>query len=122
MKKVLIFITLFLYADVSNIILKIDKIERYKPVFKHIFIPDCDEKKVIKVTLKNKPTVKSNVLELKLLAIFNKKAFINYKWVKEGDEIGGYKVVKIYPRKVLLKKDNKVTVLKFNNILLKIKK
>lgn len=118
MKKNLIFVTIFLYADVSNIILKIDKIERYKPVFKHIYMPECKEKKVKIISVNNKIPLSKKRVELKLLAIFNKKAFINYQWVKEGDELSGYKVVKIYHKKVLLKRNNKFIVLKFNNKLL----
>jgi hypothetical protein len=121
MKKNLIFVTIFLYADVSNIILKIDKIERYKPVFKYIYMPECKEKKVKIISVNNKIPLSKKRVELKLLAIFNKKALINNEWLKKGDIIKGYKVIEIYPKKVVLKRENHFIILKFND-LLKVKK
>jgi len=106
----------FLNADISNILLQIDKIEKYQLKFKQINIK-CN---VIKLFIHSKTTpVNSN---LKLNAIFNKKALINNRWFSEGNVINGYKIIKIYSQEVLLKKDDKFLILKFDNNLLKVKK
>jgi hypothetical protein len=117
MKKSIIFIAVFIYADISNILFKIEKIESYKPVFKKIYLKRCRKiKKPVRVYSVNK-----NV-QLHLMAIFNDKVLINNTWVKKGDFIEGYKIIKIYPKKVILRKNNKFIVLKFNNNFLRIKK
>lgn len=118
MKKIFIFfISIFLYADVSNILIQMNKIETYKHSFKKIYLTKCEKEEIKSVLVKN--TVP---FELVLKAIFNNKALINNTWVKKGDFIKGYKVLKIYSRKVILKKNNKIIVLKFNNNMLKVKK
>jgi hypothetical protein len=117
MKYVLLFLGFFLYADISNILFEIDKIENYKPVFKKIYFIKCNKIKNI-----SEKKVVNKKSELKLMAIFNNQALINNKWVKAGDYLKGYKVIKIYPRKVILRKENKIIILKFNNNLLKVKK
>jgi hypothetical protein len=117
MKKTIIFLSIFLYADISNILLKIDKIEHYKRKFNKIFLKKCNVNIYNSNLSNNKISIKKT--DLSLAAIFNNKALINNKWVQKGDIIDGYKVLKIYPKKVLLKKDKKIVVLKFDNILLK---
>jgi hypothetical protein len=57
---------------------------------------------------------------LHLIAIFNKKAFINAKWLGVGSSINGYKLKKLYNNKVVLvKKHKQITLLltKSKNIL-----
>jgi len=117
MKKIIIFFTLFLYADISNVLFQIDKIENYKPKFKHINIKKCNE-----VLSSNHIKIINNHSNLKLKAIFNKKVLIDNKWLGEGNIVKGYKIIKIYPKKVLLKKENNFLILRFNNNLLKVKK
>jgi hypothetical protein len=117
MKYFVLFLSVFLYADISNIILKINNIENYKPVFKKIYFIKCNKIKNI-----SEKKVVNKKSELKLMAIFNNQALINNKWVKAGDYLKGYKVIKIYPKKVILKKGNKIFVLGFNNNLLKVEK
>jgi hypothetical protein len=121
MKKFILLLAVFLYADISGVLIKINKIESFKPKFKKIKFIKCNKPhKMVKYSAVNNNI--NNKFELKLMAIFGKKALINNKWLKEKDYIEGYKIVKIYSKKVLLKKDNKIIVLKFNNILLKVKK
>jgi len=58
--------------------------------------------------------------QLHLIAIFNKKAFINKKWLSIGSSINGYKLKRLYDNKVVLvKKHKKITLLlsKSKNIL-----
>ncbi|WP_024787670.1 MULTISPECIES: hypothetical protein [unclassified Lebetimonas] len=118
MKKFLFLLAgIFLYAGISNALMEIVKIENFKPRFKKIFLPAC--------TLKGKKTVLNNTvsnLNLKLEAIFNKKALINHKWVRAGNSVKGYKIIKVFPKKVILKKNNKYVVLKFESNILKVKK
>jgi len=63
--------------------------------------------------------VKKASKKLQLLAIFNNRAFINSKWYKEGDKIGGYKVQKIKDTFVILSKKGKTIILRIGkkNIL-----
>jgi hypothetical protein len=113
MKKIILFSAIFLYADISNILLKISNMENYKIKFKKIYFTKCTETKKF-IPLNNK-------FELKLMAVFNKKALINNEWLKKGDIIKGYKVIEIYPKKVVLKRENHFIILKFSD-LLKVKK
>ena len=116
-------VAIFLYADVSNILLKIDKIEKYSPKFKKMNIRKCYKKMetIHKNTIKSISVIRNN-FKITLQAVFNKKALINNKWLKEGDFIDGYKVVKIYKKKIILKRDSKLGILKFNTNILKVKK
>jgi hypothetical protein len=111
MRKILIlFIAVLIYADVSEIVIKISEIEKYKPKFKTVDFKLCRKNIIIS-------PIKTNNVKFKLLAIMNKKALINNKWVSKGDFIRDWEVVKIYNKKVVLKKENKILILKFNNIL-----
>jgi len=112
LKKFIFFIAIFLYADISDVLLKIKEIENHKKIF--LKYPDYNifTSKVYKIKPKqsiiqiHKPLVK-----LTLNAIFNNSAKINGKWVKKGDVIYNYKIIKIEYNKVILKKDNKYFVL-----------
>jgi hypothetical protein len=75
----------------------------------------CKKKRINKLEFEN-------TIKFKLKAIFNKKALINNKWVKEGDFIKDFKVLKISPKEVILTNSHKVVILKFNNNLLKVQK
>jgi len=118
--KIIFFIIIgvFVYADISNILLKLDNLEKFKRPFIKINFPVCINKNIKeeKVSLNIKNT------KLVLNAIFNKKALINNKWLKEGDSFNGYQVMKIFPKKVILERENKIIVLKFNESLIKVKK
>jgi hypothetical protein len=116
MKKFLLFsLSVILYADISNILEKINTIENYKIDFKPINLKKCRK---MKVRNKKKEIEKKLILK----AFLNKKVLINDKWLKVGDVIEDYQVVKIYSKKVVLKKDNKFYILEFNNTLIRIKK
>ncbi|GAX87079.1 conserved hypothetical protein [Lebetimonas natsushimae] len=117
MRYIFLFLGVVLFADISNVLLKLDKIENYKPVFKKIYFIKCNKiKNVSEKSIVNKQS------ELKLKAIFNNKALINNMWVKKGDLINGFRVIKIYSKEVVLKKENKIIILTFNNNLLKVEK
>jgi hypothetical protein len=118
MKKMVIFLSVFLFADISNILITINKIETYKPLFKKIKFIKFKKTANIKQISNNT----NNNFELQLNAVFNKKALINSMWVKKGDFIKGYKVIKIYSKRVILKKENQIIVLKLENNILKVKK
>jgi len=120
MRFFIIFIGVFLYADISYVINTIKKIENYSPTFKpfadyNIFAAQFKEKKEIprRVVFENR---------LFIYAIFEDKVNINGIWLKKGDAIEGYKVLKIDNNKVVLEKDGKITVLEFNPKILKVEK
>ena len=109
----MLFLGIFLYADISDVLLKIKDIENHKKIF--LKYPDYNifTSKVYKIKPKqsiiqiHKPLVK-----LILNAIFNNSAKINGKWVKKGENILGFKVIKILHNRVILQKENKKVVLR----------
>ena len=119
-KMIIIFIGIFLYADISNILLKIYKIENFHRSFIKINLPTCRRNFTKKVNFSGE--VKNNPIKLTLNAIFNNKALINNRWVKVGDFFDGYQIIQILSKKVILKRNNKIIVLKFNRYLIKVKK
>ncbi len=50
---------------------------------------------------------------LKLVSILGNRAFIDGKWFAKGDKIDGYKIKKVFPNRVVLYRQNKIKVLKF---------
>lgn len=46
-------------------------------------------------------------VQFSLSAIINGRAYLNGSWVSEGDTVAGYRVEKILPDEVLLKKEDK---------------
>jgi len=48
-----------------------------------------------------------NTVQFSLSAIINGRAFLNGSWVREGDTVAGYRVEKIQPGEVLLKKEDR---------------
>jgi len=50
---------------------------------------------------------------LRLVAVLGKRAFINGKWFSKGDKISGYKIKKVFQNRVILYKQNKIKVLRF---------
>jgi len=119
-KIVIMFIGIFLYADISNILLKIYGIENFHRSFIKINLPDCER------TFSKKDNfigeIKKSDNKLILNAIFNNKALINNKWVKAGDFFNSYQVMKILSKQVILKRNNRIIVLKFNQSVIKVKK
>lgn len=76
----------------------------YDPFFKAEKIISL-KKKISRVTIKPKK------VRPVLLTILNHKAFINSQWYKEGENLHGFKIVKIYSNKVVLKKRKKKVIL-----------
>ena len=114
MKKVifLIFYSL-LYADVAKIINEITKIKEFKPKFKKIKYYNIFEYK----NNSAKNTTKK-VFNLKIYAIFQNKVNINGKWLKIGDKINGYKIIKIANNCIYLKQNNKTSKIFIKNNIL----
>jgi len=125
MKKILL-LTVFvtLYADVSEIISLIKNMENFTPKFRHIvnynpFKIQVPIQKNEQVNIKNVSVIKK---ELKLYAIFQNKVNINGKWLKTGDYIEGYKVIKISENEVLLTKNGKIKKIALKANLIKVAK
>ena len=123
MKKIVFLIcSVFLFADVSDIINEIKKMESFTPKFKHfvnynIFINNKVKNHYIRnVVISN---TDSNLI---LYAVFQNRVNINGIWLKVGEVINGYKIIKIAPNKVLLKKDGKIKKLILKPNILKVRK
>jgi len=52
-------------------------------------------------------------IALKLVAILGNRAFINGKWFSKGDKIDGYRIKKVFQDRVMLYKQDKIKVLRF---------
>jgi len=116
MKKLIIFLAILLYADISDILIKIKDIENMKKSFLKVNYNIFGENYNIESSF---IPVVNNEINLNIFAIFNNKVNINGKWYKTGDEVEGYKIFKITSDKIFLKRDNKIIVLKIrqSNIL-----
>ena len=113
MKKIILLtFFLFLYADVKYIINEIVKIEEFKPIFKKIKYYNVFEYETNIVKENIVAVSQKKNLNLKIYAIFQNRVNINGKWFKVGDNIYGYKIVKINKNFVLLKNGNSKKILK----------
>ena len=121
-KTAVLILAVFAYSDVFTIITEIKKMESFTPAFKKI------EKYNI---FSNLEIQNNNVLtggaivrqnNLILNAIFQNKANINGVWLKPGDVIEGYKIVKINNNEVVLKKNKKTKKLIIKSNILKVVK
>ncbi len=125
MKKIIFLIFfVFLFADVSNIIGEIKNIENYTPKFKHfvnynIFVNNKVKNQYKKSVVVSNTNTNSN---LTLYAVFQNKVNINGIWLKVGEVINGYKIIKIASNKVILKKDGKIKKLVLKPNILKVRK
>ena len=122
MKKI-IFIAFcsLLYADITYIISEIKKIEKFKPVFKKIIYYNIFEYET-NIAKKNIAGVsKKESFNLEIYAIFQNRVNINGKWLKIGDAINGYKILKITNNYVYLKRNNQILKLSIKNYILKVK-
>ena len=114
MKKLIFFLGIFLYADISSVLLKIKEIENKKKVFLKYPNYNIFTSKVYKVEKRNniiKVFAKKSI-NLILEAIFNNSAKINGIWLKRGDKILGFRVIKILHNRVILQKESKIVVLR----------
>ncbi len=122
MRVLLIFVfAVFLYADISYVISVIKQIEEYKPKFKPFIDYNIFVSKFNNIEKKQKKRVVFDK-KLTVYAIFLDKVNINGIWLKEDDEIEGYKIVKITNNRVILKKNGKKKILTFNYKVLKVGK
>ncbi len=123
MKKIffLFFVITFSFSDVSNIIFKIKEIENSKKIFLkypsyNIFI-NKQANNIQQAIIQPSP-----LINMKIYAIFNNKVNINGQWKKRGDYINDYKIIKIYPDFIVLRKNNKIKLLKFKSNIIKVSK
>ncbi len=123
MKYIIYIIMLSLYLQAISLAQIKTKIEKLRKIKENNFTeikvkydPFCKIEKIIKFK-KNRTifqkTAKKNYLFL--LAVLNKRAFINHKWYKNGDIINRYKIIHIYDNHVVLKKGNKIMILKIKH-------
>ena len=123
MKKIVLFITIkILFGDINNVILLIKNMENFKPRFKKIeqYKPFFNEEKIKKEKII--VTKQNTNVNLSVSAIFQNKALINGKWVKVGNIIEGYKVIKISDNKIILSKNEIIKVIMLTSKILKVKK
>jgi len=125
MKKILIFLIItFLFSDVSNTVFKIKQIQNSKKLF--LKYPSYNI--FVKQKIHNNNNVQiimrsSNLPQrMKIYAIFNNKVNINGKWKNIGNYVNDYKIIKIYPNYVVLRKNNKIKILKFLSNIIKVSK
>lgn len=85
------------------------------------FVSETKVKELFKDS--NNTSIVKDKNEIKLVSIFNQKAFISGKWYGIGDVIDDKKIVKINTNTVEMKQGSKVTILTFgaSKDLLKIK-
>jgi len=119
MKKIIFFIAVFLYADISNILIKIKQIEESKKTF--LPMPPYNIFIFLKTELVNRVQIYT-ANPLKIYAIFNNLVNINGRWFRVGENVNGYKIIKVSDKKVILKKDNRYITLKPTIKLLKVSK
>ncbi len=123
MKKILIFLIItFSFSDVSNIIFKIKEIQNNKKIFLkyplyNIFINEILHKNIQLIIKSTTPSLK-----MKIYAIFNNKVNINGQWKNIGDYINDYKIIKIFPNYIILRKNNKIKILNFSSNIIKVSK
>ena len=121
---ILLFAFILSYADVSEIIATIKNIERYKPKFKTMENYNPFVKTIVKNTEQNIVNNVSVVKEkaFKLYAVFQNKVNINGKWLKVGDIIEGYKIIKVTSNGVSLLKDGKIKTISLKASFIKVGK
>jgi len=121
MKKIIFIFFSFLYADITYIINEIKKIEKFKPIFKKVTYYNIFEYE-IKIAKKNIVAVfKKENFNLEIYAIFQNRVNINGKWLKIGDAINGYKILKITNNYVYLKRNNQILKLPIKSYILRVK-
>jgi len=127
MKKILIFLIItFSFSDVSNTVFKIKQIQNSKKLF--LKYPSYNIFVKQKIHNNNNNNVQiimrsSNLPQrMKIYAIFNNKVNINGKWKNIGNYVNDYKIIKIYPNYVVLRKNNKIKILKFLSNIIKVSK
>jgi hypothetical protein len=90
---------------------------RYNP-----FFTKKEEKQIRKTEMITKKSIKNT--RLRLITIFNNKAFINDRWLGKNDKIYGYRVKEISANSVTLNAKNKNIILRFQKTkeILKVRK
>ncbi len=99
--------------DVKKILKDIEELEREKRLFSKIVVkydPFFPKKK-----RKERKTVFKKKRTYKLKAVLNDKAFINDRWFGLGEKVGEYRIVKITPSFVILKKGERRKVIGFSS-------
>jgi len=107
MRYLIILIAVFLYADISDILLKVRKLEKcgiYYDKTPNIFMPESQPQSYTKPEV----VYQAPTQEINVKAIMNDMVFINSKWYKKGERIGEYLILNFNRKYLYLKKDNKV--------------
>ncbi|NPA11540.1 MAG: hypothetical protein GXO62_04785 [Epsilonproteobacteria bacterium] len=116
----------FVYADVSNIIEMINDIQkRYKKapeVLKYNIFENPKPVSLKAPVIALKPLKKEEEFNVDIAAIFNDRVFINGKWYKTGEKIGGYKIVKINTESVVFTNGAKTYTISIKKNLIRITK
>jgi hypothetical protein len=118
-KYLLILLTVVLHADISAIINEIKEMESYTPKFKNMEKYDLFTNLGLKSGGK---TFINTEYAIKIDAIFQNRVNINGKWYKAGDEIYGYKIIKITDEGVFLSKNGKIKKINLKSNVLKVEK
>lgn len=95
-------------VDIKGILKDLRELESKKRGFSKIVVkydPFFPKRKKIKTVSIKKRKI------LKLKAILNDKAFINGRWFSKGEKVGEYKIIKITPSFVELRKGKKRKIL-----------
>lgn len=91
----------------GDLISEIKQIEN-KPIILLKF-PNYNFFEMPKIKVKAKKAIKPH---FKVLAIFDNSVFINGKWYKVGDVVYGFRIVKIYDNRIVVKRDGKFYVVR----------
>ena len=110
MRFLLIFST-FLYANVANILTMLDEIDSKKLPKVKISKYNIFTKRAIKrVVIINPKKITKKDVSINVAAVFNKMVLIDGKWYKEGEMVKGFKILKVYPKKIVIKADKIYTI------------
>ncbi|NOX16362.1 MAG: hypothetical protein GXP61_10150 [Epsilonproteobacteria bacterium] len=128
MRYILIALCIFSFVFGESLSARLDKLIGDKSIKKVTILkynPFFTKKQEKQIKKKEITTNKVNKIpKLKLITIFNKKAFINGEWLGKNDKIHGYKIKNILTDYVVLVKKNRKKILRFERIkeILKVRK
>ncbi len=122
MKKALIIAVVVLQADISTVITEVKSMQKFTPKFENIAKYNIFSEDIILNTQINTNKTTNKKFKLNLNAIFQNKANINGKWIKKGESIKGYKLIKISDNGIVLKRDKKLLPIVIKLNVLKVKK
>jgi len=119
MKYFLIYLFLFTSVFGDNLpqrlehLLKDKKIKTVTMLKYDPFFTKYEKKQSYKHSFIIQKKTKTKKRKLKLVSILGNRAFIDGRWLGKGNKIHGYKIKKVLQNKVVLFKQNKIKVLRF---------